>query len=138
VVEFSGPRRRRRADAPAARGNRTTGGRAGRRVGRRAGGRRVSPPPPTETGATRNGVCGRGRRSPVAERTHLRGRGSRRPPWRTPPGPATVAVRLGGEGVLTSLAGGGGPGESSERVCCYFFCVSCCSVAFIMKAQGDR
>ena len=131
VVEWSVPRRRERATAPAARGCRTTGGRAGRRVGRRAGGRRVAPPPPTERGAPRrggcgggptawpwrargsaagvgrNGVCGRAGRLLVAEQTHLCGGGSGRPAWRTPPRQATVAVRLGGEGVLTRLAGGG-------------------------------
>jgi len=62
-----------------------------------------------------------GGRSPVTERTHLCGGGSRRPARRTPPAQATVAVRLGGEGVLMSLAGGGGPGELSERV--FFLCL---------------
>jgi len=57
VVERSGPRRRQCAGAPAARGRRKTGGRAGR-VGGRADGRLVSPPPRTERGATRRGGCG--------------------------------------------------------------------------------
>jgi len=73
-------------------------------------------------------VCGRGGGASVAAQMLPRGGAGRRRAGRTPPGRATVAVRLGVAGVPTRLAGGGGSRRVEQKGVLLPFFVLCCSV----------